>query len=163
MIRAKIYLDTSVINAPLHDDAPEKGEATLDFFDNYVKPGVYETFISVFVTQEIRQTIDPKKRNELLNIIERYKLEPVTINNMEEVEKVAGEILKEGILPPSKLLDALHIAVSVVHELDYLVSWNFKHLANINKERKVLALIYKLGYLRPIRIITPLELIGDEN
>jgi predicted nucleic acid-binding protein len=163
MVRPKIYLDTSVINFPFHDDAPEKKEATLDFFDNYVKPGIYETFVSVFVTQEIRQTTDEQKRNKLLNILEQYKLEPVVINNMEEVESVAGEILKEGILPPSKLFDALHIAVCVVNELDYLVSWNFKHLANINKERKVLALTYKMGYLRPIRIITPLELISDEN
>jgi hypothetical protein len=82
---------------------------------------------------------------------------------MEAVEDLANEILKEGILLPSKLLDALHIAVSVVHELDYLVSWNFKHLANIQKERRVLALTYKMGYLRPVRIITPLELMSDEN
>ncbi len=163
MIRPKIYLDTSVINFLFHDDAPEKKEATLDFFDNYVKTGVYETLISVFVTQEIRQTDNEQKRNLLLNAIELYQLEPIVISKMEEVESVANEILKEGILPPTKLLDALHIAVCVVHELDYLVSWNFKHLANINKERKVLALTYKMGYLRPVRIITPLELISDEN
>src|SRR5438093_435159 len=105
MIRPKIYLDTSVINFLLHDDAPEKKEATVDFFDNYVKTSVYETFISVFVTQEIRQTENDKKRTELLNIIERYQLEPMVINNMEEVENIANEILKEGILPPAKLFD----------------------------------------------------------
>jgi hypothetical protein len=53
MIRPKIYLDTSVINFLCHDDTPEKKDATHDFFDNYVKTGVYQTFISVFVTQEI--------------------------------------------------------------------------------------------------------------
>ena len=56
MIRPKIYLDTSVINFLFHDDAPEKKEATVDFFENYVKPGVYETFISQFVIEEILQT-----------------------------------------------------------------------------------------------------------
>ena len=87
----------------------------------------------------------------------------MALTNTKEIETLAAEILKEGILPPTKLFDALHIAVSVIYEFDFLVSWNYKHLANINKERKVLALTYKMGYLRPIRIITPLELISHEN
>jgi predicted nucleic acid-binding protein len=163
MVRPQIYLDTSVINFLLHDDAPEKKEATIDFFDNYIKTGVYDTYISLFVTQEILQTPDLVKRQKLLDIIENFMLMPVVISNMNEVEQLAAEILTEGILPPNKLLDALHIAVCVVHEIDYLVSWNYKHLANVNKERKVLALTYKLGYIRSIKIITPLELISDEN
>ena len=163
MIRPKIYLDTSVINFLFHDYAPEKKEITVDFFDNYILTEVYDTYISLFVSQELRQTDNETKRNNLLEVVDRYRLAPISIANMAEVEAVANEILKEGILPPNKLLDALHIAVCVVCEIDYLVSWNFKHLANINKERKVLALTYKMGYLRPIRIITPLELMSDEK
>ena len=163
MIRPKIYLDTSVINFLFHDDAPEKKEATVDFFENYIKPGVYETFISQFVIEEIIQTPFEEKRTKLLDAIGNNHVESITLSNIDEIETLAAEILKEGILPPAKLFDALHIAVSVIYEFDYLVSWNYKHLANINKERKVLALTYKMGYLRPLRIITPLELISHET
>jgi predicted nucleic acid-binding protein len=163
MNRPKIYLDTSVINFLFHDDTPEKKEATTDFFENYVKPGVYETFISQFVIEEITQTPSAEKRNRLLEAIANNYVQTVALTKTNEIEVLATEILKEGILPPAKLFDALHIAVSVIHEFDFLVSWNYKHLANISKERKVLALTFKMGYLRPIRIITPLELISNEN
>ena len=42
---------------------------------------------------------------------------------------------------------------------DYLVSWNYKHLANINKENRVRLVNWELGYRHDIRIITPLELV----
>jgi len=60
MFRPKIHLDTSVINFLFHDDAPEKQEATIDFFDNYIKTGVYETFIpnQDRITKNIRITED---------------------------------------------------------------------------------------------------------
>ena len=47
----------------------------------------------------------------------------------------------------------------MVHEIDYLVSWNYKHLANVNRKKKVLAVNVANNYLKPIRIITPIELI----
>ncbi len=44
MIKSTIYLDTSVINFLFADDAPEKKEITIDFFENFVKLGVYDTY-----------------------------------------------------------------------------------------------------------------------
>ncbi len=76
-----------------------------------------------------------------------------------EVEQLTNLYLLHKIIPPAKRFDALHIAISVIHKLDYLVSWNYKHLANVNRERKVLALNYQFNYLHPIRIITPIDLI----
>ena len=57
----------------------------------------------------------------------------------------------------------MHIACSVIHQIDYLVSWNYKHLANVNRERKIIALNTKLNYLHNFRIITPFELLDYEN
>lgn len=163
MSKAKIYLDTSVINFLFHDDTPEKQAATVDFFENYIKTGVYETYVSQFVIQEINQTQSEEKRNKLLKALTENFIEVLTISDYNEIENFANALLKEGILPPSKLFDALHIAVCVVYEIDYLASWNYKHLANVNKERKVLSLAYKMNYLRSIRIITPLELMSHEE
>lgn len=163
MIRPRIYLDTSVINFLFHDDAPEKKEITVDFFENYVKTGVYETFVSPFVIEEINQTPSAAKRVNLFDAIDNNHIELLTIQNANEIELLATEIFNERILPPSKLFDTLHIAVSVIYKFDFLVSWNYKHLANINKERKVLELMHKMGYLHTLRIITPLELTGNDS
>jgi hypothetical protein len=52
------YLDTSVINFLFADDAPEKQEITIDFFDHYVLPQVYEVYVSAVVIDEISRTRD---------------------------------------------------------------------------------------------------------
>ena len=59
--------------------------------------------------------------------------------------------------------DAEHIAYAVVYALDILVSWNYKHLANVNKERKINIVNQKQGYFLPLRMVTPLEVIKDED
>ncbi|MFH1051262.1 MAG: hypothetical protein V1779_10095 [bacterium] len=54
--KLKIYLDTSVINFLFADDAPEKKEITIDFFENFVNMNFYQTFISAYVIEEINAT-----------------------------------------------------------------------------------------------------------
>ena len=159
MIRSTVYLDTSVINFLFADDAPEKKEITVDFFDNYVKTGIYETYWSDFVIDEINQTSDELKRIKLLKVASDYYVEHLKINQPQEVEKLAELYLTHGVMPPKKLYDALHVACCITERIDFLVSWNYKHLANVNRERKIIALNYQFGYLHPLRIITPSELI----
>ena len=159
-MKSTIYLDTSVINFLFADDSPEKKEITVDFFDNFVKLGVYDTFITEFVIAEINQTTDNEERLRLLKIVEGYPIEILPVDKLEEIGLLAQNYLDNGIMPPKKLFDALHVAFCVVSKIDYLVSWNFKHLANINRERRVLAKNYELGYIHPLRIITPTELTG---
>jgi hypothetical protein len=64
--------------------------------------------------------------------------------------------------PEKKFMDAYHIAVCVVNGIDYLVSWNYKHLANIQKERQVKIINLSNNYFREFRLITPLELLNYE-
>jgi hypothetical protein len=49
-----------------------------------------------------------------------------------------------------------------LHTVDVLVSWNFRHLANVKKEQRVAAVNLLLGYAHPLRITTPLEVMGDD-
>jgi len=163
MAKTTVYLDTSVINFLFADDAPEKREITVDFFDNFVKLGIYDTFVTEYVIAEINQTGDEIERAKLLKVIEDYPIELLSVEKAEEIGSLAQNYLDNGIMPPKKLFDALHVAVCVVNKIDFLVSWTFKHLANINRERRVLAKNYELGYLHPLRIITPTELTGYGN
>ena len=138
-MKSTIYLDTSVINFLFADDSPEKKEITVDFFDNFVKLGIYDTYITEYVIAEINQTTDNEERLRLLKIVEDYPIEILPVDKVEEIGLLAQNYLDNGIMPPKKLFDALHVAFCVVSKIDYLVSWNFKHLANINRERRVLA------------------------
>ncbi|MBK9337830.1 MAG: hypothetical protein IPM98_15275 [Lewinellaceae bacterium] len=159
MIRPTVYLDTSAINFLFADDAPEKKEITVDFFENYVKTGIYKTYWSDFVVDEINQTDDERKRHQLLRVFEDYYIERLAINSPADVDNLAEQYLQSGVMPPKKLYDALHVACCVIEKIDYLVSWNYRHLANVHRERKVISLNYQLGYLHPLRILTPTELI----
>ena len=159
MNKLKVYLDTSVINYLFADDAPDLKAATAEFFNDFIKTGIYETYVSEFVLQEINQTSDSEKREKLIQIIEDYPVELLEIIQRNEIEFLANEYIQNNVVPATKRLDALHIATATVSRMNFLVSWNYKHLANINRERKVIAVNLQNNYLDPIKICTPLELL----
>ena len=68
-------------------------------------------------------------------------------------------ILASGVLPPSASRDAAHIAVAAFHAVDYLLTWNCKHLANAQITRKIESVCRGSGYRMPI-ICTSEELMG---
>ena len=76
----------------------------------------------------------------------------------DEAEHLAAAYLSAKILPSASIEDARHIAVATCHNLDDLVSWNFKHLVNFRRIRLVHLLHDQLGYKR-IDIISPQEVI----
>lgn len=164
MKKMAIYLDTSIINFLFADDVPEQRERTQEFFDNYVRPGVYAIYISPIVIDEINRTPDERHKAKLLQTITTY---PITILDTEpytdDIQQLAQRYLAQQIVPRKKLEDALHIAISTIYEMDVLLSWNYRHLANIPKERKVMSVNMQEGYLKPLRITTPLEVMGDDR
>jgi len=162
MKKSKIYLDTSVINFLFAEDAPEKKEATHDLFDNFIKTRVYETYVSDFVLQEIEQTTDQDKKTRLIETIDKYFIDLVELTDFTEINQLASAYL-ESAIPKNKLFDALHIACAVVNSIDYLVSWNYKHLANVNREKKIISINLSKNYSQPFRIITPFELLDYGN
>jgi len=83
----------------------------------------------------------------------------IEIIQKDEIEFLADEYIRNNVIPINKKLDALHAAVSTVNKIDYLVSWNYKHLANVNREKKIIAINLQYNYLNPLRICTPLELL----
>ena len=163
MRRRRIYLDTSVINFLFADDAPDMKSITIDFFENYVKPMVYDVYISPIVFAEINKTQDREKRRILTESIETYNLESLKIDeDMKEIERLAGLYVEKEIIPARKIADALHIAIATVNEMDILLSWNFRHLANVNKEAKIYAINSLESYSKCLRMVTPMEVIFRE-
>ena len=85
------------------------------------------------------------------------------INFDVEMEALAATYLAQKIVPLDCREDAEHVAVCVVARLDYLVSWNFKHLANARREAGFNAVNILQGY-PSVRIVAPTFLIhGDQE
>ena len=76
------------------------------------------------------------------------------------VNDIAKAIMESGLLPPSATRDAIHIAVSSVHGIDILLTWNCRHIANAVIMRELSDIVTSCGYEIPI-LCTPEELIGD--
>lgn len=159
MRKLKLYIETSVWNFYYADDAPEKKEITREFFDQVFK-GVYAIYISKIVVDEIIKAPEEKKA-ELLSLIEKCSPEDVEVND--EVEILAERYIEKGIVPAKKKEDAMHVGVATVAEMDVIVSWNYKHLANVKKEELFYAVNLEQGYKKIIEITTPMGVINDES
>jgi len=77
-----------------------------------------------------------------------------------EAEKIAHELLSQKILPKKAADDALHIGIATVNGMNYILTWNFKHIAKAETREGVEAICRRNGYQPPI-ICTPEELLGE--
>ncbi len=80
----------------------------------------------------------------------------------DEVEALTQSILDSGVLPPNADRDAAHIALATVHEMDILLTWNCRHIANVFIQAKLRKLAAAAGFTLPV-ICTPEELLENEN
>ena len=77
----------------------------------------------------------------------------------EEVRGLAKTLVREKVMPGPEAGDAVHVAVATVHRMEYLLTWNVRHLANANKIEHLRVICRRVGYLPP-QIITP-EVLWD--
>ena len=71
-------------------------------------------------------------------------------------------LIKSGPIPREYGADALHIALAAVNGIDYLLTWNCKHLANATLRNRITALVEGKGYASPV-ICTPEELMEGND
>jgi predicted nucleic acid-binding protein len=115
----------------------------------------FELFVSELVVMEASRgdAEAAAKRIDLLN-----ELPLLEIND--RVYALAEAFIAEGIVPPTYGDDAFHLAISVVHGVDFLLTWNCKHIANAEMRTKIEKIVHKNGFGCPV-ICTPEELMGD--
>lgn len=83
------------------------------------------------------------------------------VNFVPEVEEIAAALIDEGPLPQTAAADAFHHALAAVSEMDILLTWNYRHLANGRIAAEVADLLRKMGYRPPV-VCTPEFLMGEE-
>jgi predicted nucleic acid-binding protein len=116
----------------------------------------YYLVVSQYVIDEASAG-DPTLAADRLDVLTGIPLLP----GDPEIDKIAAEILARAILPPKAAVDALHIATVAHHRIQYLLTWNCKHIANAKILPRVHEVLTDLGVPIPI-ICTPEELLGDE-
>ena len=150
MLRPRIYVDTSVIGGCFDNEFKEYSNQLFEEFISRDKRLV----ISDLVLFELEGA--PENVKEVLNKVTEDNIEYVFIN--EESVSLANAYLKEGVIAENSLSDARHIAIASMERVDVLVSWNFKHIVNLNRIHLINSVNLKLGY--PIlEIRSPMEVL----
>ena len=155
-VKPSVYLETSVISylvGRLSRDVVVLGnqELTREWWAN--RRADYDLFISEVVTEEAAGG-DPDLARQRIEICDDLPLLAIS----DEAERLAPLLLKAAGMSPNAETDALHVAVAAVHGMEYLLSWNCRHIANATIRRAIDKQCRASGYDPPV-ICTPQELI----
>lgn len=153
-----VYLETSVISylrsRPSRDlIIAGHQQITQEWWES--QSSKFQLYISELVVQESRRG-DKNAAQERLELLRKIDAIQVTSDAL----NLAQIFLDEASIPPKSEADALHIAISVTNGIDYLLTWNCKHIANAITRKKVEILCRKNGY-EPSVICTPEELMEN--
>lgn len=157
-IKEKVYIETSIISyytgRPSRDIViAGRQEVTRNTWKQIADR--FERFISILVINEASRG-DKKFAQKRLKALEGI---PVLGIN-EEAEMLAEKLVIENAIAKEYSEDALHIALSTVNGIDYLLTWNFSHINNAQMKCRIIKVVENYGYMCPT-ICTPDELIGD--
>lgn len=155
-MKPRLYLETSIVSyltAHPSRDVVTAGrqELTREWWER--ERDKYSLFVSEFVILEAQEGDSgaAQRRLEALSGMPEVELP-------EEARRLARALVKSGPIPEKAGLDAFHIAASVAGGAEYLLTWNFKHLANAVLRRGIDEMCRSMGYDPPV-ICTPEELL----
>jgi predicted nucleic acid-binding protein len=153
-----VYLETSVISyyagRPSRDIVTAARQTiTREWWDE--TRGHFDIYISVMVVEEV-QAGDPSAAERRLAAIASL---PILETN-EAAEALAQMLIDEGHIPTDSVEDALHIALATVHGMDFLLTWNFRHINNAQMKTRIRTAVESMGYRCPV-ICSPEELEGE--
>ena len=153
MIR-RIYIDTSVFGG-YFDNEFEKD--TKPFFER-----ILEKRIKIIVSEilELELYRAPDKVVDFFETLPVNLIERVELTN--ETRELAEKYISEKVVGKTSLADCQHIALATINKADVLVSWNFKHIVNLERIRGYNSINFREGY-QMIEIRTPKEIFNYEN
>ncbi len=155
-MKQKVYIETSVISyltAKPSRDIVVAGhqQTTYEWWNNSKR--YFDCYISQFVIDEISSG-DPLASKKRLEVVQ--DLSELQVNF--EIQKLGNNYLNKLKIPEKSKLDAFHLAIAVWYNIDYMISWNCKHIANAVINKKLFEINNNLGLNTPI-LCTPLELL----
>jgi len=152
-----VYIETSILGyltaRPSRDIVVAANiEVTKEWWDT--RRGDFQLYSSQAVVKETSQgdVVIASQRLEILAHLSLLDLNQAVLD-------LAEQFLERSNLPAKADIDAVHIAAATVHGMDYLLTWNCKHIANAQIQGKLAEISLDFGYELPI-LCTPYELLG---
>ncbi|MBX3281990.1 MAG: hypothetical protein KF756_05880 [Acidobacteria bacterium] len=146
-MKTSLYLETSVIGAYLDNGDAFRRDLTIRWWEHEMQD--YDAFSSYLVRRELEHFPEPH-RTGYLNLAK----ETNELDIPEEAAILAEGYIERGVIHRRFLSNAVHYAVASVYKLDYFVTWDFGHLANIRKQARLRLFNTAAGFASPT-IITP--------
>ena len=160
--KPKVYLETTIASYltawPSRDLVMAANqETTREWWAN--RKDAFELFVSQTVIKE-SSAGDSDAAQRRLEFLKPFPRLDIT----DEVESLAAKLIADVPLPPKAQADALHIAVSAVNKMNYLLTWNCTHIANATLRSRIEAVCRSQGYEPPV-VCTPQEMLeqGDQD
>jgi len=154
----RIYIESTipsyVVARPARDLLQAaRQQLTRDWWD--LKREHHELFTSQVVLDEITdgEAEMARQRLKLLRGVPLLELNAAA-------NDLGREVLRSGLLPASADGDAAHIALATVHEMDILLTWNCRHIANVAIQQRLRRLVEQSGYTLP-SLAMPEEFMND--
>lgn len=158
MAKQFVYIETTIFSylaaRPSRDlVTAARQQMTWDWWREHSE--AFELRASLLVFDEARDG-DPEAAARRLKFLDGIAILDVN----DDVLALAEALVEEGVLPGRAAKDAAHVALAAVHGMDFLLTWNCKHLANAHVSRNVEHTVFEHGYAPPA-ICTPNELMGE--
>lgn len=159
-MKPKIYIETSIISyltaRPSNNlIAAAWQKETIDWWE--YQRSRFSLYISEIVIEEASRG-DSKAASKRLEALAGLPILPL---NKEAVE-LSKTLIQEGGIPKKALDDALHVAIAAVHGIDFLLTWNCRHIDNAEMKPKIRNICQRQGFRCP-EIATPIELMGVDQ
>lgn len=155
MSRRSAYLETTILSFASGRVSSNLVTAGKQLYtQTWIEPFllVYACYVSDAVVEESRRgDVEAAGRREAL--LRRMRVLEVN----EAAEKLAFALIQSRAIPAKAATDALHVATAAVHAMDYLVTWNCKHISNATMRPRIEEACRRQGYRCPV-ICTPMEL-----
>ena len=137
-MRQKIYIDTSIIGG--YFDTEFK-IYTIPLFER-IQNGEFTVLLSSVTQDELENA--PTHVQELVKNMKKEHIEFLTTTD--EAVDLANEYINENVVGQTSYADCLHIALATIQRADFLISWNFKHIVNVQRIRGYNSVNIKNGY-----------------
>lgn len=147
-MKQRVYIDTSVFGG-FYDD--EFAEHTKPLFDR-LQSGEFILLFSTVTQDELENA--PERVKQLVKNLKAEWTEFLDVTD--EVIDLATEYVTEKVVGQTSYSDCLHIALATVHRSDFLISWNFKHIVNVQRISGYNSINIKNGY-KQLEIRSPRE------
>lgn len=145
-MKPSVYIESSIISALVDERDNTFSQAQRMLTEEWWQrqSPSFRLFYGEAVEVELQRTFFPRQK-EALSLLKHMAFLPMT----DDIDGVATIYQKHLLMPQGSLGDAVHLATACINKIDYLLTWNCRHLANTNKIQHIRTINFRLGLCDP--------------